>query len=255
MISAVIITKNEELHIARCLRSLIWCDEILLVDGGSTDLTLSIARNPQMPWAPKLKVIERVWDGFKNQRNFAIQSAHYDWVFVVDSDEACSPELAKKITSLFTSGEPADKYYKIRRQEFFLGKEINYGIWNPSYQDRLFHRAGIAYINEVHEYPPYPDTPLRVAEPLLHSPLFDIPKFLDKMNRYTTIEARDRVLAGKRTNAFRMLAAFPAMFWKNYFYYSAYRDGFEGFTISILEGISRAVRHVKMWQFQRELKK
>jgi hypothetical protein len=74
------------------------------------------------------------------------------------------------------------------------------------------------------------------------------------MNIYTTIEAKDRVTAGHRTNPFRMVMAFPAMFLKNYFYYKAYRDGIYGFAISILEGISRAVRHVKMWQHSRHLK-
>jgi hypothetical protein len=75
------------------------------------------------------------------------------------------------------------------------------------------------------------------------------------MNKYTTVEARDRVRNGQRTNWFRLLFAFPAMFYKNYFYYGAYKDGMHGFVISLLEGVSRVVRHVKIWQFQRELEK
>src|SRR6185369_8970472 len=121
-------------------------------------------------------------------------------------------------------------------------KPIHHGIWNPSYQDRFFHRSGVKYVNEVHEYPVFPNPPLEIHEPLLHSPDFNPDRFLDKMNRYTTIEAMDRVRAGQRTNAFRMVFAFPAMFLKNYFYYGAWKDGIHGFAISILEGVSRAVR-------------
>ena len=139
--------------------------------------------------------------------------------------------------------------------EYFLGKQIHHGIWNPSYQDRFFHREGVKYINDVHEYPQFRQVPQEIHEPLLHAPDFSIERFLDKMNRYTSIEARDRVSDGKRTNWFRILGAFPAMFWKNFVYYGAYKDGMHGFIISILEGVSRAVRHVKMWQVSREPKK
>jgi hypothetical protein len=148
---------------------------------------------------------------------------------------------------------PPHRAYKVKRVEYFLGKPIHYGIWNPSYQDRFFHREGVKYVNDIHEYPIFPQPPGRIHEPLLHSPDFSPERFLDKMNKYTTIEAWDRVKAGQRTNLFRLLSAGPAMFLKNYFYYQAYRDGVHGVVISLLEGVSRVVRHVKMWQFGRQL--
>lgn len=255
-VSAVIIARNEEAHIGRCLESLVWADEILVVDGGSTDLTLDIVRNPEAPWKGKTRLLHREWTGFKDQRNFAIEKAKNDWLLIVDSDEACSIELAKKIQELLSRpGGPANRYYKVKRQEYFLGKLIHYGIWNPSYQDRFFYRSGVRYVNEIHEYPAYPQAPDRIHEPLLHSPDFGPEKFLSKMNRYTTIEARNRFESGARTNLFRIFMAVPAMFLKNYFYYSAYRDGAHGFVISVLEGISRAVRHIKIWQLQNQERK
>ncbi len=246
-VSAILIVRDEEAAIARCLESLAWADEIVAVDGGSRDRTLAIMRDPQAPWAAKLRVIENPWPGFRAQRMRALESARHDWVLVVDADEACSPELARRVRELL-SGSPAPAYYKVRRQEYFLGKPIAYGIWNPSYQDRFFHRAGVQYVNEIHEYPVFPAAATRIEEPLHHWPQFNIERFLDKMNRYTSIEARDRFAAGMRTNYFRMIMAFPAMFLKNYFYYRAWRDGAHGFAISILEGISRAVRHLKLWR-------
>ncbi len=254
-VTAAIITKNEEKHIARCLRSLVWADEIVVVDAESTDRTAEICKDPQAPWAGKIRFLTRAWDGFKNQRTFAMNESKNDWMLVVDADEECSAELSARIQSFFKdSGQPPQRAYKIRRIEYFLGKAIAHGIWNPSYQDRFFHRAGVKYVNDIHEYPVFPNPPHDIHEPLLHAPDFSPEKFLEKMNKYTSIEARDRVRAGQRTNLIHLLGAGPAMFYKNYIYYGAYKDGFHGVIISILEGISRAVRHIKIWQYSREQK-
>lgn len=254
LVSALIITKNEEKYIARCLNSLLWADEIVVIDALSEDRTRTICEDAQAPWAGKIRFLQRNWSGFNDQRNFSLGQAKHDWVLVVDADEECSPELALKIQSLMKADANSEfQAYKVKRQEYFLGKAIHYGIWNPSYQDRFFHRAGVKYVNQIHEYPIFPKPPGRIHEPLHHAPDFSPDRFLYKMNKYTTIEARDRVLKGQRTRPFRMIMAFPAMFLKNYFYYSAYKDGIHGFAISILEGISRAVRHVKMWQIAREI--
>jgi glycosyltransferase involved in cell wall biosynthesis len=198
-------------------------------------------------------VIPRPWAGFRLQRTFAMEQARHDWILVVDADEESSPELAARIRALLTQpGGPPHRAYKVKRVEYFLGKPIRWGIWNPSYQDRFFHRAGVRYVNDIHEYPAFPAPPDRLHEPLLHSPDFAPEKFLEKMNKYTSIEARERVARGQRTNLFRIVTAGPAMFLKNYFYYKAYRDGVHGLVISVLEGVSRAVRHVKIWQYQTE---
>jgi glycosyltransferase involved in cell wall biosynthesis len=253
-VSAAIITRNEERMIARCLAALAWVDEIVVVDAESTDRTREICERAGQPWSGKVRVITRAWSGFKDQRMAAMKEARHDWILVVDADEECTPELASKLQALLTTpGGPPCRAYKVHRIEYFLGKPIRYGIWNPSYQDRFFHRAGVRYVNDIHEYPVFEVAPERIHEAFLHDPSFAPERFLEKMNKYTTIEARDRVAAGMRTNWFRIVFAFPAMFWKNYFYYKAYRDGIHGVVISVLEGISRAVRHVKIWQFQRAL--
>jgi len=242
-VTAAVITYNEEARIGRCLDSLKWADEVLVIDGGSTDKTPEICKSKGVTF------ITRPWSGFRDQRNECLKLASNDWILVVDSDEEVSPECAQKIRELLVQPDgPPERAYKIRRIEYFLGKEITAGIWSPSWQDRFFHRKGVQYINDVHEYPVFAKPPGRIAEPIHHDPSFNIERFLDKMNRYTTIEVRDRIAQGKRTNPFRILFAFPAMFLKNYFYYKAYKDGIRGFIISILEGVSRTVRHAKMWQ-------
>jgi len=148
-ISAVLIVLNEAGPIARCLNSLSWCDEIIVVDGMSTDSTKAIALNPNAAWASRIKWFERAWDGFKNQRNFALDQSSHDWVLCVDADEECSPALRTRLEGLLASENP-HPYWKVRRQEYFLGKAIHYGVWNPSYQDRFFKKQGVRFVNDIH---------------------------------------------------------------------------------------------------------
>lgn len=252
-VTVAIITKNEERYISKCLASVCWADEIVVVDAESDDRTAEICQDPAAVWAKQLRFFSRAWTGFKDQRNFSIQVAKNDWVFVLDADETCSEELAQKIRGMFKCGAPQEaRAFKVRRIEYFLGKPISYGIWNPSFQDRFFLKQGVRYVNDVHEYPLFPTPPKLLHEPIHHAPDFEIEKFLLKMNRYTTIEALNRVKEGQRTNLFRIVGAFPAMFFKNYFYYRAYKDGVHGVVISLLEAVSRVVRHSKMWQLQQQ---
>ncbi len=250
-LTAIVLTRNSEQFIARCLESISFADEILVVDAHSSDKTQAICLSQDQPWSERVNFVQRQWDNFRDQRNFSLDQAKHEWVLVIDSDEKCSDALKDRVQDFFKNGAfPPKKYYKIRRVEYFLGKEITAGIWSPSYQDRFFKKNGIRYKNEVHEFPVYPEAPSRIEEPFYHWPGFGPQQFLEKMVKYTRVEAQDRFEQGKRTNAFRIFFAFFAMFFKNYFYYKAYRDGFYGFIISVLEGISRAVRHVRIWEIQ-----
>lgn len=248
-VSALVLTYNEEKNIARCLKSLTWANEIVVIDAKSQDRTRQICEDPSKPWASKIRWIERAWSGFKDQRNFSLNQAKHDWVFVVDADEECTPELKAKIQEILSS-PPAFQAYKVHRIEYFVGIPIRHGMWNPSYQDRFFNKKGIRYINEVHEYPPFPSTPGKIHEPLLHDPNHGVEQFMNKLNFYTTLEAKDRFEQGQRTNLFHLLLTFPAMSLKSYFYYGAWKDGLAGIIISLLEGISRTIRHIKLWQLQ-----
>ena len=251
-ISALLIIKNEELYIERALRSLLWCDEIVIIDAESTDQTAQICKDPKAPWASKLKFINQPWLGFSAQRNFALNQASHDWVFFLDGDEACSIELANSLKQMLSAPKGPELFqYKIRRQEFFLKKPIHYGIWNPSYPFRFFNRHTVQFTGEVHEGIQSSLETKAIHTPIIHVEDLRIERFLSKLNHYTTLQAKTDYEGGMRTNLFKIFFAFPAMFYKNYFYYRSYRDGTEGFIISILEGISRTVRHLKIWQIQK----
>lgn len=248
-LSAVLIVRNEEKKIARCLESLCWVNEIVVLDAHSTDHTRVIMEDPHAPWSSVIRIFERQWTGFRDQRNAALAKASHDWVLVVDADEVCTSALRDRLLALLSEpGGPPRKAYQIRRQEFFLEQRIFYGMWNPSYQDRFFYRAGVQYVNEVHEYPLFLEKPTRLEEPLLHLSEMTVERYLEKLNRYTTLEAKARYEQGQRTTLFRLVGAFPAHFLKSLFYYEAYRDGRYGVIISLLEGVSRVVRQIKLWQ-------
>ena len=253
-VTGLLIVKNEAEFIERALNSLLWCDEIVVIDACSTDKTPELCKNPDKPWADKIRFISREWTGFSDQRNFAITQAKYDWVFFLDGDEACSSALSKKLQELLSTTRLEPAQYKIRRQEFFLRKPINHGIWNPSYHVRFFHKDGFHFHGEVHEGVRSAHDTYTIDEKIIHVQDLRIERFLGKLNHYTSIQARADYESGIRTNIFRIVLAFPAMFYKNYIYYGAYKDGHEGVVISVLEGISRTVRHLKIWQMD-QLKK
>ena len=256
-VSAVLIVKNEAAFIERALTSLLWCDEIVVVDAKSTDQTAEICRNPKAPWATKINFIEQAWLGFSEQRNYAMAQAKSTWIFFLDGDERCSSELAGRIQNILAENkkDPTSIQYKIHRQEFFLKKSIHYGIWNPSYHIRLFKKGDVRFIGDVHEGTDSKCETQKIDESIIHVEDLRIERFLAKLNTYTSLQSEHDYANGMRTNFFKIFVAFPAMFYKNYFYYRSYRDGREGFIISVLEGISRTVRHLKIWQVQRNHQK
>jgi glycosyltransferase involved in cell wall biosynthesis len=252
-ISGIVITKNEERMISRCLASMAWCNEIIVVDAFSSDRTPAICQATGMPWSGKVKFFQRDWQGFSDQRNFSLSKASFDWVFLLDADEACSEDLQRSIKELLSrTNGPDQKRYEIRRVEYFLGKEIRYGIWNPSSQARFFYRPEAKYSGLIHENLSTLGNERFLSEPIFHNPDFHVEHFLTKMNHYTSLQALDRFKNGRRTNLFHLFFELPAMCWKNYFYYRAWKDGYAGFVISLLEGISRLVIHIKLWQLQQK---
>ena len=140
-VSAVLIIKNEEQFIERALRSLLWCDEIVVVDAESSDRTASICKDPGAPWAGKLKWNTQAWLGFSEQRNFAMKLASHDWIFFLDGDEACSPELAQKIQQLLHHPNGPESFQYLC---FFF-----YRIITIHFRSQYFHfdfRSSICFI-------------------------------------------------------------------------------------------------------------
>ncbi len=245
-LSVVIIARNEAGLIGRAVASAGFAQEVLVVDAKSIDRTAEVARSLGA------RVVEREWTNFSDQRNFSLSQAGNEWVLVLDADEAITPALVQWLERFFSHPLPETGGWRIKRAEYFLGKRIHGACWNPSFQDRLFRKSQARYVGDIHEYPEVKGGWTNAPEEALldHNPNVTIESFLEKMNRYTTVEAHDRFRGGQRTSIPHLAVVFFANWWKNFFYYKAYRDGAHGFVISLMEAVSRTVRHLKLWQIE-----
>jgi glycosyltransferase involved in cell wall biosynthesis len=244
-ITACVITRNEEHVIERCLRSLKFADEIVVVDAGSTDRTTELARQLGA------KVVTQAWRGFAPQRNTGLDQSSHPWVFFLDADEEATPELGARLRRI-AEGSPADhpNCYSIKRIEYFLGRRLDHGPGNPSFQWRFFKKQGVRFEGEVHEFPNFAGAVGLIDDAAIHHlPDLGIDRFLSKLNHYTTLEALDRFGQGQRTTLAHAVLTFFSTFAKNGIRYGGLRNGKEGFVLTLLESFSRVVRHLKLWVF------
>jgi glycosyltransferase involved in cell wall biosynthesis len=196
------------------------------------------------------KVFVEPWKGFTEQRNICLCKAQSGWVFFLDADEQASLELGRRLKEIAkNSHEKMPNCFSIKREEYFLGKKLNFGPGNPSHQWRFFKKDAVVFKGDVHEYPVFEGPVGRIEEPIHHFPDLAIDKFLTKMNHYTTLEAMDRFGQGQRTSLFHAFGTFFTTFFKNGIRYGGFLNGKEGFILVLLESISRVMRHLKLWTY------
>ncbi len=255
-IVGIVLVKNEEKALPRALSSLLWCDEILVIDAESTDGSVALTLDPTSPWANRVRVVRNPWPGFSAQRNFALGQTSATWRFFLDADEACSAELALELRSIAArvSTDESTTHYHVRRREYFLGREIKHGSWNPSYHPRFLREGAGKYTKLLHEGFEGSGRNGRIEAPIDHWIGRTVEDISDRVNRYTTLEAERDFHQGVRTNLLQATLVFPAMFIKTYVYFGGFKDGRYGFAISLLEGIARMIRCLKLWQIQEQKK-
>ncbi|MFP4520963.1 MAG: glycosyltransferase family 2 protein [Fibrobacterota bacterium] len=227
-ISAVIITRNEEKNIARCVRSLKFADEVLVADTGSTDRTVEIAS------ALGCSTFEIPWEGgFGPVKKKAVGKAGNEWILSVDADEAVSPELARKISDL---PEDSDRSgYNIKRRSFYLGREIKFSGWGSDYPLRLFNRKKGNFNDlPVHEFAECEGPVERIYEPLMHYTYPDLKTHVEKMIRYAEISAGILSKEKKRYSAPGSFMRAVLKFKKMYFLKAGFLDGREGFILALV---------------------
>jgi glycosyltransferase involved in cell wall biosynthesis len=243
-ISAVIITYNEQGNIERCLASLDWVDEILVVDSFSTDHTVEIAKKYTRT------IIQHEWEGFVRQKIYATSQASHDWILSIDADEEISHELKTEILAIRQTGFTGTAY-QMPRKVLYLGKWIRYGGWYPDYKMRLFNRKQGQWMGvEVHEYWQSTGKCSRLKGDLLHYSYKNISDHLNKINNLTTIAASE--LRGKNIKAsFLSLMINPfAKFLKAYFIKTGFLDGFVGLVIALLGSYYVFLKYLKLWELQ-----
>jgi (heptosyl)LPS beta-1,4-glucosyltransferase len=193
-LSLVVITRNEERDLPGCLDSVPFADEIVIVDDGSTDGTLELARRRTD------RVFERKLDRFGRQKQFAIERARCDWVLVLDADERLTPELADSIRAVLDADGPADGY-KMRRLTWLYDRPVTFTGWYRCSHLRLFRRGRARYVDRrVHEFPEL-EGQGRVEcldGDLEHHTYENVDEYQAKLDRYTRLAAEDWYDAGRR---------------------------------------------------------
>jgi glycosyltransferase involved in cell wall biosynthesis len=220
-LSAVIITRNAASQLEDCLRSVRFADEIVVVDSGSNDGTVELAgRNGA-------RVLHKEWLGFGPQKQFAVGAAAHDWVLCVDADERVSEALRGEIVAELKA--PRGFVYAMPRCNRFLGRWLRHGEGYPDWSARLFHRARARWSDDpVHESVVTDAPVLRLGGDLLHESAETLEKYLDKQNRYTSLQAENLRAAGTRASASRLLLSPLLRFFKFYVLRLGFLDGVPG---------------------------
>lgn len=219
--SAVIITRNAAAQLDACLASVAFADEILVVDSGSTDATVEIARRHDA------RVIDKEWLGFGPQKQFAVEAAAHDWVLCIDADERVSEPLRDAILAALAA--PTGFVYAMPRCNRFLGRWLRHGEGYPDWSTRLFHRAHARWSNDsVHEYVVTVEPIARLRGDLLHDSAETLERYLDKQNRYTTLQAEQLLRDGADPPAARLVFSPLMRFVKFYIFRLGFLDGVAG---------------------------
>jgi glycosyltransferase involved in cell wall biosynthesis len=220
-LSAVVITLNEAAAIEACLQAVSWCDEIVVVDSGSTDATTDIARRL------RARVISQPWLGYGRQKDFAVRQAANDWVLCVDADEVVSRELRASIEAELAA--PRFHAYEVPRRNRFLGRYLRHGEGYPDWNLRLFDRRHAAWSDDpVHENVKTAERVGRLEGDLLHESAETLSSYLDKQRRYTTIQAQELYRRGSVPNPLKLVLSPLVRFAKFYVFRLGFLDGWPG---------------------------
>ena len=244
-ITAVILTKNEAKNIARCITSLQWCDQILVIDDDSQDKTVTIAQKLGAKIIP-----HQLNQDFAQQRNFALNQVNTEWTLYLDADEQIPLELAHEIQQAITSDYPIA--YRLKRQDIFFKKPLRYGEtarWN---QIRLSKTDAGKWVQPVHELWEIEGTVGQLHSPFLHFSHDDLTEFFNKINQYSTIVAQEFYHQGKRSSWWQIISYPPGKFLQNYLLFLGFLDGTHGFIHAALMSFHSYLVRSKLFLLQRK---
>jgi len=238
-VTATIITVNEERNIARAVESLRCCDEILILDSGSTDRTVELAENLGA------RVVEAGWRGYAGQKNWAAEQATYDWILSLDADEALSESLEAEILALKKAGPRFDGY-TMPRMANYLGRWILHSGWYPDRKVRLYHRAKAKWVGDfVHESVVVDGKVGHLESNILHFTCESLSEHVKTMDRYTTLAAQELVARKEKVSLGRLILHPPWTFAKSYLLQRGFQDGLEGLIIAYMAAFYTFLKYSK----------
>lgn len=248
-ISVVINTRNEEENIERAIASVkAFADEIIVVDMESTDKTKALAKKLGA------QVFNHELTNYvEPARNFAISKAKSDWILILDADEEIPKKLASEIKKI--SQSPETTFARIARKNLIFGDWVKHARWWPDYNIRFFKKGSVSWDNEIHSIPVTMGEGVNIdAEEdlaIVHHHYQSVEQYLERMNRYTTIQAQH--LYDKRVsfNPAHFISRPAGEFMSRYFAGEGYKDGLHGLTLSLLQAFSETVLMIKLWQLHK----
>ena len=244
-VSVTIITLNEAAHIAAAVESAAWADEVIVVDCGSRDDTVALAR------AHGARTCTREWPGYIAQKNHAASLARNDWIFSLDADERITPPLADEIGRLLAA-EPPLGGYRVPRVTFHLGRWIRTTDFYPDFQTRLYDRRRARWQGRhVHESVAVDGRTGRLTGELQHYSYRNLDDHLERIHRYSTLSARQMHEAGRRAGVLDLLLHPAAAFLRNYLLRRGFLDGTVGLTLSLVNAYSVFLKFAKLWELER----
>ena len=242
-ISVIIITRNEEENIEPALKSVEWADEIIVVDSGSEDKTIDITKKYTN------RIYKKEWQGFVEQKKYALGLASYEWVLSIDADERVSPELKEEIMK--KQPENFDGF-NVRRRNYFFNREITTCCWDKDYQLRLFKKSKVDLKERlVHEGFEVYGKVGKLENVIIHNTFSSLHNYFRKVNDYTTLQAEEMYKAKKKVTALMIWGHTFSAFFRYYISLKGFRDGMHGLIISFINSVSTLLTYTKIWERQR----
>lgn len=242
-ISAVVITYNNADTVGKTLSALKWCDEIVVVDSGSTDRTKEICLEHGCQFS------QHPFDGYGAQKQYATGLARNNWVLSVDSDEQMSEVLAQEIQSIFSGGAIPFAGFRIIISLHFMGKLFRYGRESKLSHIRLYNRQfGGFNDNKLHEKVILKGEVKQLQNIIIHYSYKNVHHYFEKFNKFSSLAVEDAIRKGKKANKIQILVKFPAGFFIIYFWQRNFLNGFPGLVWSVISAFYKFVKYLKLYE-------
>lgn len=246
-ISAAVITLNEEENIRECLESISWAEEIVLVDSGSTDCTVQIAKEFTD------RVIHHSWEGINRQRDFTLTQASHDWVLCVDADERVSPGLREEIQRRVEAESDVVDGYRMPRRTYYLGRWIRHSGWYPDRKLRLFRKSKTRFVGkDPHDRPEVDGIVHDLKGHIDHYTYSDISHHLRTIDSFSRTAAENLFQEGKRFHLIDLLLRPPWRWLDTYIIKRGFLDGVPGFIIAAGSAFYVFMKYARLWELERK---
>jgi glycosyltransferase involved in cell wall biosynthesis len=246
-ISVVINTLNEEQSIEKALKSVSWADEVVVCDMHSEDKTAEIAKQLGA------KVVSHKRMGYvEPARNFAIGQTKGDWILILDADEEISESLTRKLQKVVSENQY--DLVEIPRKNIIFGKWMEHSMWWPDPHIRFFKKGSVTWRDEIHSKPVTKGEMLQLALDedlaIIHHHYTNMFQYLERMNRYTTIQAKELKEGGYTFEWSDVMRKPLGEFLSRYFAHRGFEDGLHGLALALLQAFSHVVMYLKVWEFE-----